>query len=305
MAEYGYKAFLELGSLNEQQEYYSITSIPLELDAWSYTFIRNIDNRGKIETGLKGGNITFFISGIPRIMFWEWAMETCKYLSGYIIVKNTENDTIRRLYFQDAGCISMKVRYINEGKSYMSVEIVLQAEKLYFECASKPLDNRWPEDALYKSKTLSASSIKDLEDIIKLFSGRSAVTGIVPLDGIFEMEGHSYEMATFEISFLQDTYKGRPNAEVKGGIATVGLFQLPDEFMNNWMINVDRKSGIFRFGSEEEGYGLKINYTEALCMGCHSGTDNYSDTNCVFRFNLLPQTLEIKDITFNTPYILS
>ena len=304
MAEYGYKAFLEVGSLGEQDGYCAYNSLPLELDAWSYTFIRGIDDRGKIETGLRGGNISFLISGIPRLMFWEWATDSCLYLSGRVIIKNTEGYNISQLRFEDAACISMKVKYINEGKAYMSTEVVIQAEKLYLEGASKPIDNRWT-DALYKRKTLGASATEDLENLSKSLIGKmaSAITPVVPQEGIFEIEGRPYEIASFEISFSQDvTFNGRPNSQEKGGIITVGLYQLPDDYMNNWMINVDRKNGEFCFGSELEGYGLNIRYTEALCTGCHVATDNYSGTSCVFRFNLLPQTLDIKDITFNTPY---
>lgn len=306
MVEYGYKAFLHIGSLDVKEEFCSYNMLPLELDAWSYTFIRGIDDRGKISTGLRGGNIMFLISGIPRLLFWEWAMDTCKYLSGYIIIQNTEGYKINQVYFQDAVCISMKVRYINEGKAYMSAEIVLQAEKLAFEGASKLLDNRWMDDSLYRNRTLGASATDDLEKLTNLLLGKkkSAISAVVPLEGSFIIDDRSpYEMASFEISFLQDvTFNGRPNSQEKGGIATVGLYQLPDEYMNNWMINVDRKDGLFRFGSELDGFGLKIKYTQALCMGCHVGTDNYSGESCVFRFNLLPEVIEIEDITFAVPY---
>jgi hypothetical protein len=304
MVEYGYKAFLEVGCMDQEEAYSSYTTLPLELDAWSYTFIRGVDSRGKIETGLRGGNIMFLISGIPRLLFWEWATDTCLYLSGRIIIKNTEGYTLHSLFFQDAACISMKMKYVNEGKAYMSTEVVLQAEQLYFEGASKPLDNRWT-DALFKRTTLGASSGEDLESLIKSLIGKNAssITPVVPLEGVFEIEGHPYEIAQFEISFMQDvTFNGRPDSQSKGGIATVGLYRLPDEYMNNWMINTERKSGEFCFGSELEGYGLNIRYTDALCMGCHAGTDNYSDASCVFRFNLLPESLTIKDITFDTPY---
>ncbi|MDR2914887.1 MAG: hypothetical protein LBV74_08670 [Tannerella sp.] len=307
MAEYGYKAYLEVGRLSEQGDYCSYTALPLELDGWSYTFIRGIDDRGKVSTGLRGGNISFLISGIPRLLFWEWATETCKYLSGNIIIRNTEGYKINQLHFEDAACVSMKVKYLNEGKAYMSTEVVLQAEKLYFEGASKPLDNRWPENALYKIRTLGASATDDLDNLIKSLLGKnlSAITPVVPLEGVFEIEGHPYEIAQFEISFLQDvTFNGRPNSQSKGGIATVGLYQLPDNYLNNWMVNTVKKSGEICFGSELEGYGLNIRYTDAFCMGCHAGTDNYSDASCVFRFNILPQTLIIKDIMFETPYFL-
>ena len=142
----------------------------------------------------------------------------------------------------------MREKLICRPKSF------LQAEQLYFEGASKPLDNRWT-DALFKRKTLGVSATEDLENLIKSLVGKnlSAITPVVPLEGVFEIDGCPYEIAQFEISFLQDvTFNGRPNSQSKGGIATVGLYQLPDEYMNNWMSNTERKNGEFRIGSELE-----------------------------------------------------
>lgn len=305
MSEYGHTAFLEIGGVDKKTEVYSIyTPSLLELDSWNYTLLRGIDYRGKIETHLKGGNIMFFMSGIPRMLFWEWATDTSKYLSGNIYIRDTEHNTMHTVYFQDAALVSLKMKYINEGKAYMSIEGVLQAEQLRLEGASKPIDNRWSDD-LYRSTSLSASSMEELEELAKLFLKNKITNGrVVPLEAMLELETQTYEMKSFEIEFSQVVnHNGQPDAEVRGGIATAGLYQMPDKYLNNWIRNVEKKSGFFRFGSELMGFPLKIEYEEALCIGCHAGTNNFSDEGCVCRMNILPQRLTFNSgIRFDVPY---
>lgn len=304
MAEYGHRAFLEIGGVDKNGKYTAYTPNLLELDSWNYTLLRALDDRGKIQTHLKGGNIMFYISGIPRTLFWEWAIDTSKYLSGKIYIRDTEYNTMHTIRFQDAALISLKMKYINEGKAYMSIEGILQAEQLILEGASKSIDNRWAKD-LYKSTSLGATSMKELEELAQLFLKKNITSGhVVPLEGTMELGSETYEMKSFEISFIQDVcHNGQPDTEIRGGIATVGLYRMPDAYLNNWIRGVEEKSGFFRFGSELMNFPLKIEFEESLCIGCHVGTNNFSDEGCVCRLNILPQRLTFNsDIRFNIPY---
>lgn len=63
MSDTGYKAFLELGFTERKNgNFISFQEEHIELDICSYSFIRGVDERGKIETGLRGGNISFVMS---------------------------------------------------------------------------------------------------------------------------------------------------------------------------------------------------------------------------------------------------
>jgi hypothetical protein len=125
------RAYLEIGVVNDFESSFTLNLNGIELDAWSYALFRNVDERGKLSNDLRGGNISFFVTGIPKILFLDWMLTSNKYLSGRIVLKNVNNEFQDDIKFYNAACINLKIKYMNEGSAYMSVEGTLHAEKLF------------------------------------------------------------------------------------------------------------------------------------------------------------------------------
>lgn len=79
---------------------------------------------------------------------------------------------------------------------------------------------------------------------------------------------NGYQIQDFQIGFLQDIdYKGQPQHEVTGGIMTFVITQIPDGFINKWMLNSRLLlEGSFVF--KHLGHTLlTIAFEDAYCVG--------------------------------------
>ena len=295
------RAYLEIGSVNGHDGAFTPNLKSIELDAWNYALFRNMDERGKLSNDLRGGNISFFVTGVPKILFLDWMLTANKYLSGQVVLKNDEGEKADEIKFYNAACINLKIRYMNEGAAYMSVEGTIQAEKLFFDNTTK-LDNHWTEIPWINS-SVCTGTVEEIMSTVIGNAGVGAIEGHWDPDGT-EAYNDDYQLQSFEMEFIRDVnYNGQPQYEVKGGIATLSLYRYPTKEINQWIRNTDRKGGHFRFGDKENGSKLKIKYEEAICTGSYIGTDNFSQDHITTRINLLPRSLDFENgITFEVPY---
>jgi len=114
------------------------------------------------------------------------------------------------------------------------------------------------------------------------------------------LNGKEYELRSFEMEFSQEfsSRNGEPQSTVRGGLASVSLFQLPDGNINNWLIGSDEASGEFRFGAKAFGYPLKITFSRARCAGFFAQCMNNSTLNKITRLNIAAMILSLNGVPY-------
>jgi hypothetical protein len=289
------KPFLQLGQVSEKGKFIPFGMKEIELEVCSYAFIRGVDGRDKVSTDLMGGNISFVSSKIPSVGILEWGVKTDKYYSGYIHFRK-EGTTVHRLFFQHAACVNLKISYENAGSPYLTVQGTLQAN--YFTIGESPrFTNHWAIERVDSSYNVSTEAKDETADFFGVVLNPEA-----SLSAFMTLNGITYELNSFEMEFAQEVFpaKGEPQTSVRGGFASVSLFQLPDDNISNWLRspNDQRAHGEFRFGDPAYGFPLKITFVEAACAGLFAQCANYSSQNVLTRLNIAPMALVMNGVTY-------
>ncbi|MDR3093886.1 MAG: hypothetical protein LBU62_04500, partial [Bacteroidales bacterium] len=254
------KVFLEIGSIKGK-------GTEIEVDMCSYSFMREIDNYGKIRSDLMGGNISLAITQIPPIGILNWGLRNI-YFNGFVHFKDDSGQISESLSFENAACVNMVISYENEGQSYLATQITLQSEIINLH-GDYVLFNHWMREkpvATYTDtpappKEVSASLKKHLPDIDATYDASSITAYMVH-------ENKQIELKSFEMDFGQEVdHNVEPQSEVVGGIATITLFGMPDESINRWMIKKESWNGKFQFGDPLSGYPMTIEFQGAECIG--------------------------------------
>lgn len=178
----------------------------------------------------------------------------------------------------------------------MLVEGVLQAETIQLEGA-RVLYNGWNNEKERNSSRISINQVN--EQITDVLLNSEASISVSMLIG-----ATTYPLQHFEIEFIQEIdHKGEPQSSVKGGIATVGLYTLPDVQLNGWIRNNTELSGRFLFGDKLMGYPLSIEFKQAGCLGCFVEINNQDANSVTARLSIVPKQLDFgNDIRFKVPY---
>jgi len=137
---FGHNSFLRIGSLDDS----SISGLyrsSYELEDCHFGFSQGVDNNGKVQTAVHGGVIHLTISGIPSNEILQWMLNSRKYEDGAIIICDTNDMPLEKIFFFHAACVALEINYVQKGKSYISTNLTLHAEKICM--GNTELDNRW------------------------------------------------------------------------------------------------------------------------------------------------------------------
>lgn len=255
---FGHKWFLKIGELTDASVI-GLKRSANELVHCSVSFYQGIDYKGQVQTAVRAGDIVLTYDGLPSKEVIEWAMTSTKLYSGVLVLCDSDEMPIDKIFFEDAACINMSVNYINEGKSSIITQLRLQARKLIsgHETLVQPWTNIPTSQGPVGTKSSSV-----VTQVFKLYQpiGKTTLK--------LSMEGRNYEIERFKINFSQGIdLKGQPQEETNGGIVEFSITNLPDELFNKWMIReTDVKDGIFVFEQGDQNSPLKISFSEAYCI---------------------------------------
>lgn len=102
----------------------------------------------------------------------------------------------------------------------------------------------------------------------RLFFGKKEPSIIVQM----MFRDRKYIVEEFDLEFKQDVNsKGKPDSMPHGGLITITISDVPDDNINDWMMDSFRKqNGEFRFltndGMIREGAQLNIKFEDAYCV---------------------------------------
>lgn len=137
---FGHKSFLRIGTLDDS----SITGLykgSYELENCRFSFSQGVDGNGKPQTEVHVGTINLTYAGLPQQDLLRWMLGSTKYEDGVIVVCDSNNEPLEKVFFEQAACVGLEIDYAQQGKGYIQSKITLQARKI--KVGETALENRW------------------------------------------------------------------------------------------------------------------------------------------------------------------
>ncbi len=137
---FGYKSFLRIGPLDDAS-IMGLYRSSYELMDCNFGFTQAIDDDGKVQTEVVGGNISFVLPGIPSNEILQWMLNRSKLESGAIVICDLDDVPLEKIFFEDAICVNTGIDYQKKGKGYIQSHIMIQARRI--AVGDVQLENRW------------------------------------------------------------------------------------------------------------------------------------------------------------------
>ncbi|NDV69693.1 type VI secretion system tube protein TssD [Dysgonomonas sp. 25] len=127
---FSHKSFLKIGTVSSAGNIFDLTKNGYELASCNYSFLKNIDNKGQVQSRAAGGIIEINISALPSNELITWALNSRLYLPCEITFCDESGVSLEKLELEDVACISMDISYARSGSSYISTSLVLSAKTI-------------------------------------------------------------------------------------------------------------------------------------------------------------------------------
>ena len=285
---YGHKWFLRLGELTDAS-IGGLLKDANELIHCDYSFAQGTDTKGQASTEVQGAGISLVYDGLPTNELISWALESRKYLSGALVMCDSNNMPIHKVFFGDAALVGMRINYISEGDSSIMTQLLISPRAM--TVGSEPINFKWTFD-----KVTEQYAKQDTMSAVKSLFRLAQPVGKTSLELL--LDGNTYDVESFNITFHQPVdHKGQPQDEVKGGRIAFTIPQLPDSELNKWMFEANKlKSGEFAFKRNGENTPLRVKFDEAYCVGqkTHTAQGRGLATSLVISANVV--TLNDKSV---------
>jgi hypothetical protein len=254
---FGHKWFLRLGELADSS-ILGLIHDANELVHCSYSLHQGVDHKGQAQADVSIGEIILLYDGLPTQEIINWAISSVSFQDGALVLCDTDNAPVNKVFFKDGACVGMSINYISEGTSPVLTQLIIHPREISF--GDIAISKSWlnmPEDlaAIYGKKS-------DVKPVIRLAqpTGKTTLRLVV--------EDREYEVERFRMDVSQSVdHKGQPLENMHGGIVSFSISGVPDGFLNKWMIDSGAlRDGMFRFEKGDESSPLKVKFTEAYCI---------------------------------------
>jgi hypothetical protein len=140
---FGHRSFLMLGG-DSPADIKSLVSGGYELLNCKFEMNQGVKPNGRVNTRVYAGSLDIVMAQFPPKDIVEWGIESRVYKDGMIVILDADNVPVEKIIFQHAACIRMELDYIRTGRSYASVKLSIQPEKLVFGSNSDiTFTNEW------------------------------------------------------------------------------------------------------------------------------------------------------------------
>ncbi len=112
----------------------------------------------------------------------------------------------------------------------------------------------------------------------------------------FYLEGKTYDVERFKIGFTQPIdYKGQPQHEVRGGLISITIDQMPDAGLTNWARkSTQLKNGSIVFHTLMSNPVMRVEFEDAYCITLTRVIDARKGTRTALVIS--PETVKVNDV---------
>ena len=114
----------------------------------------------------------------------------------------------------------------------------------------------------------------------------------------FYFLGSEYEVEDFKIGFIQEVnHNGQPQHEERGGQIMISLSQIVDDAVYEWATSpFSKKSGMISFETGISNAPLRVEFTDAYCIGFSQVEDSFSGTRTSLVISPLTSNVSLNGI---------
>lgn len=137
---FGHRVFLRMGDLPDVS-IGGLLKNAYELLSCSYNFKQGTDADGKAQTEVYGGCFTITLPSLPSQELVKWMLRPGKMVDGSIVLCDSNNLPLSKIFFKNAACVNMEIVYMQKGNSYLSTQLLIQAEQIVYGAIT--FTNKW------------------------------------------------------------------------------------------------------------------------------------------------------------------
>ncbi|RCW36618.1 type VI secretion system tube protein TssD [Marinilabilia salmonicolor] len=137
---FGHKCFLRIGPL-EDSSINGLYRYSYELLSCEYGFAQGADRNGKAQSEVRGGTINMVYPNVPPQEIVDWMLKSGKVEDGAIVICDSNDVPLEKVYFEKGVCIGLNINYSQEGNSFVTTNISVQANVI--KVGTSILENRW------------------------------------------------------------------------------------------------------------------------------------------------------------------
>lgn len=137
---FGHKCFLRIGAL-EDSSINGLYRDSYELLSCEYGFAQGADRNGKAQSEVRGGTINMVYPNVPPPEIVDWMLKSAKVEDGVIVICDSNDVPLEKVYFEKGVCVGMNINYTQEGNSFVTTNISVQANVI--KVGTSTLENRW------------------------------------------------------------------------------------------------------------------------------------------------------------------
>jgi hypothetical protein len=126
---FGHRSFLMLGG-DSPADIRSLTKGGYEILDCRFSLEQGMHKEGKVSTRVYASAVEIVLSQFPTDEILEWGIKNRKYKDGMIVLLDANNIPVEKIIFKNAACTRLMLSYIQTGKSYASVKMMIQPEEL-------------------------------------------------------------------------------------------------------------------------------------------------------------------------------
>lgn len=78
---------------------------------YEYAFEKKITKTGKINSDVLAGNIRVLLPMFPSDSLLSWTFDKQKKINGEITINDAYEESLERIYFEDARCVGLRLHY--------------------------------------------------------------------------------------------------------------------------------------------------------------------------------------------------
>lgn len=255
---YGHKWFLKIGELSDGS-ILGLMNDANELIHCSFSFNQGIDFKGQTQTEVRTGGLIVTYDGLPSKEIIDWAMSSRKLHDGVLVLCDTDDKPLNKVFFEDAACVELSVNYMNDGKSSIITQLRLYPRVTKID--DETLTKHWANTSFLSSTKASSSNANKVQSF-KL----AQPIGKISLSLI--IDANTYEIEKFRMDMSQGVdQKGEPQEDTNGGVLEFSIANFPDKLFSKWMMKeTEIKNGVFVFEQGDQSSPLKVKFTDAYCV---------------------------------------